>query len=71
MPQNSELEPVELPMKLKFNQDPTTVFINNLRALQVELVDAPTRSQALNVAWQYVKATWADHHNDTNPSTTS
>jgi len=71
MPQNSDLEPVELPMKLKFDQAPTTVFINNLRALQVELIDGPTRSQALNVAWQYVKATWADHHDDTNPSTTS
>ena len=37
----------------------------------MELVDSPTRSQALNVAWQYVKATWADHHDDTNPSSTS
>ncbi len=71
MPINKDLTPVTLPMDLKFEKRPTTTFSNNLRALEVELVDHPTRSQALNVAWQYVKATWADHHNDTNPSTTS
>jgi len=71
MPQNLDLKPITLPMKLKFGQKPNTIFYNNLEALKVELVDAPTRSQALNVAWQYVKATWADHHDDTSPSTTS
>ena len=71
MPQNRDLKPVELPMKLKFGQVPTTEYYNNLSHLKVELVDHPTRSQALNVAWQYVKATWADHHDDTNPSATS
>lgn len=71
MPQNKNLKPVTLPMQLKFGQEPKTEFHNNLEHLKVELVDAPTRSQALNVAWQYVKATWADHHDETNPSTTS
>ena len=71
MPQNKNLTPIVLPMELKFNQEPKTEFFNNLDHLKVELVDHPTRSQALNVAWQYVKATWADHHDDTNPSTTS
>ena len=70
MPQNLNLKPVTLPMELKFGQEPTTNFFNNLEHIKVELVDAPTRSQALNVAWQYVKATWADHHDETNPSTT-
>ena len=70
MPQNNNLKPINLPMKLKFGRKPSTVFKNNLRALRVELVDHPTRTQALNVAWQYVKATWADHHDDTNPVTT-
>jgi thymidylate synthase (FAD) len=69
MPQNPNLTPVNLPMELKFGQEPNTTFYNNLKALKVELVDAPTRSQALNVAWQYVKATWADHHDETLPST--
>jgi len=60
MPQNRDLEPIILPMDLKFNQKPKTIFRNNLDALKVELVDAPTREQALDVAWHYVKATWAD-----------
>jgi thymidylate synthase ThyX len=71
MPQNKNLKPVSLPMELKFNQEPKTEFYNNLEHLKVELIDSPTRSQALNVAWQYVKATWADHHDDTNPATAS
>ena len=71
MPKNKNLNPVSLPMELKFGQEPRTEFYNNLQHLKVELIDAPTRSQALNVAWQYVKATWADHHDETNPSTAS
>jgi len=68
MPQNKNLKPIELPMVLKFNQGPKTEFHNNLAHLKVELVDHPTRDQAVNVAWQYVKATWADHPDDTNPT---
>ncbi len=71
MPQNSNLTPVNLPMDLKFGDPCHTSWSNNLEALKVELIDGPTRSQALNVAWQYVKATWADHHDDTNPSIAS
>jgi len=71
MPQNKSLSPVNLPMKLKFGREPSTRFHNNLEALKVELVDSPTRAQAHNVAWQYVKATWADHHDDTNMADTS
>jgi thymidylate synthase (FAD) len=67
MPINHDLDPIELPMKLKFGQDPSTEFFNNLSALKVELIDHPTRDQALNVAWQYVKATWADSPDNTNP----
>jgi thymidylate synthase (FAD) len=60
MPVNKDLEPIELPMVLKFGNEPKTQFHNNLDALKVELVDHPTRQQAWNVAWHYVKATWAD-----------
>jgi hypothetical protein len=66
MPQNKNLKPIKLPMVLKFGQEPKTEFHNNLAHLKVELVDHPTREQAINVAWQYVKATWADHPDDTN-----
>jgi len=60
MPINRKLQPVDLPMELKFGRVPKTNFLNNLDALKVELVDHPTRQQAWNVAWHYVKATWAD-----------
>jgi len=70
MPQNNNLNPVTLPMELKFGQEPKTEFYNNLEHLKVELVDHPTRQQALNVAWQYVKATWADDPSETDPGQT-
>ena len=71
MPQDKSLEPIELPMELKFDREPRTKFHNNLKALKVELIDHPSRTQSLNVAWQYVKATWADHYNDTSPGAAS
>lgn len=71
MPVNKDLEPIDLPMELKFDQPPRTEYKNNLDALEVELVDAPTSEQARNVAWHYVKATWADDPSEINPSTAS
>ena len=67
MPQNNDLEPIVLPMDLKFDEPSKTTFKNNLEALNVELVDAPTSEQARNIAWHYVKATWADDPSDVNP----
>ena len=69
MPLNNDLEPIQLPMDLKFGQEPTTNFHNNLRALKTELVDAPSTDQARDVAWHYVKATWADQPSEINPKT--
>lgn len=71
MPLNNDLEPIELPMDLKFDQEPKTEFLNNLKALSVELVDAPTTDQARNVAWHYVKATWADDPSEIDPTSAS
>ena len=71
MPINNNLPPVDLPMELKFGREPTTKFINNLEALKVELVDAPTTEQARDVAWHYVKATWADDPSEINPTTSN
>ena len=68
MPVNDKIQPVNLPMELKFNKPPQTEFINNLEALKVELVDAPTTQQARDVAWHYVKATWADTPTEINPT---
>lgn len=71
MPINRDLPPVALPMDLKFGQKPTTRFLNNLDALKIELVDAPTSNQARDVAWHYVKATWADTPDEINPANAS
>jgi len=67
MPQNTDLEPIHLPMDLKFGKNPSTTYQNNLKALKVELVDAPTLVQARDLAWHYVKATWADNPEDVAP----
>jgi thymidylate synthase (FAD) len=68
VPINHDLEPINLPMELKFGKNPTTKFENNLKALKVELVDAPSATQAQNVAWHYVKATWADAPDQVDPA---
>ncbi|MAG27587.1 hypothetical protein CMI47_18800 [Candidatus Pacearchaeota archaeon] len=67
MPQNKDLDPVTLPMTLRFNEDPTTEFLNDLDALQIELVDHPTAEQMRSTAWRYVKATWADSPEMSDP----
>ena len=67
MPQNPNLEPVTLPMPLRFEEKPETEFVNDLDALRVELVDSPTGEQIRNVAYRYVKATWADSPEETDP----
>ena len=71
MPVNNDLTPITLPMDLKFGKEPVTNFQNNLDALKVELVDAPTSEQARSVAWHYVKATWADTPSEIDPSDAS
>ena len=65
MPINNNLEPVLLPMDLKFGQDPVTNYINNLESLNIEVVDAPTQEQAQKIAWNMTKATWADSPSET------
>ena len=66
MPINNDLDPVELPMTLKFNQSQKTEFVNNLNSIKVELIDFPTREQAMKIAWNMTKATWADSPNEIN-----
>ena len=66
MPINNNLEAVHLPMDLKFGQEPITHYINNLKSLSIEVIDAPTQEQAQKIAWNMTKATWADTPNETN-----
>jgi len=65
LPINNNLEPVLLPMDLKFGQEPVTNYINNLESLNIEVVDAPTQEQAQKIAWNMTKATWADSPSET------
>ena len=39
-------------MTLRFDEDPSTEFLNDIDALQVELVDHPTAEQMRHVAWR-------------------
>ena len=66
MPINNNLKQVTLPMELKFDQVPVTSFINNLKSLNIELIDGPTREQAQKIAWHMTKATWADTPSETS-----
>lgn len=66
MPINNNLEKIQLPMLLKFNETPVTNFINNLESLKIEVIDAPTQRQAQEIAWNMTKATWADLPDETN-----
>tara|TARA_Y100001937_G_scaffold120947_1_gene179003 strand:+ start:90 stop:1049 length:960 start_codon:yes stop_codon:yes gene_type:complete len=66
LPINNNLEAVHLPMDLKFGQEPITHYINNLKSLSIEVIDAPTQEQAQKIAWNMTKATWADTPNETN-----
>ena len=71
MPVNNELSPVSLPMDLKFGKEPVTHYLNNLRSLNIELIDGPTQEQARKIAWNMTKATWADEPNETSFSSAS
>lgn len=67
MPKNNELKPVKLPMELKFNERPHTIFKNNLKSISVKLLDAPTMDQIRSFIPQFVLATWAktpDEHDN-------
>lgn len=60
MPENKNLEPVNLPQAIRFGEKPTTKFLNNLEAMRVELINAPTIEQMINTVVPFAKATWAD-----------
>lgn len=65
MPINNNLKPITLPMELKFGQEPITSYVNNLESLNIEIIDAPNRTQAQKIAWNMTKATWADNPSET------
>jgi thymidylate synthase (FAD) len=60
MPKNNELTPATLPMPLRFNEKPTTEFINNLDAMEVTLLNYPTVDQLIEEIIPFTNATWND-----------
>ena len=62
MPQDTNLEPIKLPMAIRFNEKPTTKFVNSLDALKLELVDSPDPKTIRQAVYCFVKSTWADNH---------
>lgn len=58
---NNSLEPVKLPMEIRFGVEPKTEFKTLEDSIQITLVDAPTEEQLLSYIPQYVNATWAEN----------
>lgn len=71
MPKNNNLQPIELPMALRFDEKPTTKFKNNLSSIDVELMSAPTMDELRSYLPQFITATWqeyGDNYYDNNIS---
>ena len=59
MPKNNNLAPVRLPMKIGFNEKPTTKFVNNLDSINVKLLEAPPMDALRLYLVPFLEATWA------------
>ena len=64
MPKNNNLEPVKLPMKLKFGEASKTEFKVLEDDIKVELVDGPTEESLLQWIPQFANATWNETANE-------
>ena len=64
MPKNNDLEPVKLPMKLRFGEKPTTTFKDNLSSIKVTLMDAPSVEDLRRYLPAFANATWSELPSD-------
>ena len=64
MPKNNSLEPVDLPMALRFGEKPKTEFKNNLDAIKVTLMQAPTMDDLRRYLPGFANATWSEAPGD-------
>ena len=64
MPKNNNLEPVTLPMALRFGEKPKTEFKNNLDSINVTLMQAPTMDDLRKYLPAFANATWSDAPTD-------
>lgn len=62
MPNNNNLPATTLPMELRFNEVPTTNFVNNLDAIGIELISAPTMDELRAYLPQFITATWQEKY---------
>jgi thymidylate synthase (FAD) len=60
MPKNLDLNPVTFPMNLRFDEEPTTEFKNDLESINVVLLDYPDPLRARRMVYQFINATWED-----------
>lgn len=58
MPLNNELPDKKFPMKLYFNEEPTTDFVHHLNNIRVKLIDYPSMLSLSEYAPQFGLATW-------------
>src|SRR5699024_5041201 len=61
MPKNNKLEPVKLPMPIRFGEKPDFEFVNDLENIKVSLVDYTPFESIVSYLPGYVNATWADN----------
>ena len=64
MPKNNILEPVELPMVLRFGEKPKTEFKNNLDSIKVTLMQAPSMDDLRKYLPGFANATWSEAPDD-------
>ena len=60
MPKNNNLDPVNLPMDIKFNKPPRTEFKDNLESIHVELLEGPDISDIMRWIPNFIDATWSE-----------
>lgn len=60
MPLNNQLKPVTLPMKQKWNKVPQTEVCNNLKSINISLVNAPSMDELRQYLPCFAHATWSD-----------
>lgn len=60
MPKNNNLKPKKFPMPIKFGEGQQTEFKNNLKAINVDLVQAPNFDEIKRYCVGFANGTWAD-----------
>jgi len=60
MPESNTILKIELPMKLRFNEKPTTNFVDVIKNIRVTALIRP-KSNIKDILYDYMNATWADY----------